>query len=154
MRGRKPDNTNVVPLTGDARRIDFDAAARAKARELKPRGLEADVSKVWDRLAPRVCHPTVNRLAPHLVESFLLLCRALARHDKLRLQIQATGETYATATRNGEQHKSRPEVAQLNESFRQALTLLRDFGLTPAAERGLKATSDQGDFDFGDEDFA
>lgn len=154
MRGRKPSSSNVVPLTEDLRRLDFEASAKAKARSLKPRKLDPDVAKVWDRLAPRVCHPTVNRLAPHMVEAFVMLCRCIARHERLRTLMQAEGETYETQTRNGAQMKSRPEVGQMNESFRQALTLLRDFGLTPAAERGIRATGDQGDFDFGDGDFA
>lgn len=154
MRGRKPQNSNVVPLTEDVRRLDFEASAKAKAKSLKPRALDRDVARVWDRLAPCVCHPTVNRLAPHMVESFILLCRAIARHERLRAAIEELGETYETQTRNGAQVKSRPEVGQMNESFRQALTLLRDFGLTPAAERGIKASFDQGDFDFGDGDFA
>lgn len=154
MRGRKPQNSNVVPLTEDVRRLDFEASAKAKAKSLKPRGLDRDVSKVWDRLAPCVCHPTVNRLAPHMVEAFVMLCRCIARHERLRTVMEGEGETYETQTRNGTQLKSRPEVGQMNESFRQALTLLRDFGLTPAAERGIRATSDQGDFDFNDGDFA
>lgn len=154
MRGRKPQNSNVVPLTEDVRRLDFEASAKAKAKSLKPRGLDRDVSKVWDRLAPCVCHPTVNRLAPHMVEAFVMLCRSIARHERLRAIIETEGETYESASRNGSQLKSRPEVGQLNESFRQVLTLLRDYGLTPAAERGIKATGDQGDFDFGDGDFA
>ena len=89
-----------------------------------------------------------------MVEAFVMLCRSIARHERLRAIIETEGETYESASRNGSQLKSRPEVGQLNESFRQVLTLLRDYGLTPAAERGIKATGDQGDFDFGDGDFA
>lgn len=153
MRGRKPENTNVVLLTSDAPRPDFRAAAKAKARELKPRGLDKDVSKVWDRIAPHVCHPTVDRLHPHMVEPFALMCVALARYERIRTELEILTETYESHTRNGVQYKSRPEVGQLNESFRQFVTLARDFGLTPSAERGLKA-SGQGAFDFDEGDFA
>lgn len=151
MRGRKPNSDNVVPLTADSRVADFDAYAKTKAAELKPEKLPARVSKVWDRVAPRVCHPTVDRLKAHNVEGFKLLCDSIARYEQLVAWLSRHHETYVTETRNGTQHKSRPEVAQRNEAFRQALTLLRDFGLTPAAERGM--ANGQAAFDFGENDF-
>ncbi|WP_442793919.1 P27 family phage terminase small subunit [Pannonibacter sp. SL95] len=44
-----------------------------------------------------------------------------------------------TQTRNSRRSRPpRPGSRQLNETFRQFLTLARDFGLTPAAERRLK----------------
>lgn len=153
MRGRKPENTNVVPLKGADDSAKFDASAKAKARKLKPRGLSREVAKIWDRLAPPVCHPTVDRLKPHLVEAFKMLCEAVAEYEAYRAAL-AAGETYIVETRNGEQQKNRPEVGQRNEAFRRALTLLRDFGLTPAAERGVKSAGDQGAFDFDEDDFA
>lgn len=153
MRGRKPENTNVVPLKGADDSAKFDASAKAKARKLKPRGLSREVAKIWDRLAPAVCHPTVDRLKPHLVEAFKMLCEAVAEYEAYRAQL-ADGETYTVETRNGKQQKNRPEVGQRNEAFRRTLTLLRDFGLTPAAERGIKSAGDQGAFDFDEDDFA
>jgi phage terminase small subunit len=154
MRGRKPESTNVVPLKGGDDSPRFDAMAKAKARKLKPRGLADNVSKVWNRLAPAVCHPTVDRLKPHNVHSFVMLCQAVADNERYRGIIDRDGETYGSETRNGAQFKMRPEVGQKNETFRQALTLLRDFGLTPAAERGVKAAGEQGAFDFDKDDFA
>lgn len=165
MRGRKPESTNVVPLKGGDDTARFDASARAKARKLKPRGLDRAVSRIWDRLAPAVAHPTIDRLKPHMVESFRMLCEAVAEYEAYRAilarpEIYADGrvlppsETYEVETRNGRQIKSKPEVAQRNEAFRRVLTLLRDFGLTPAAERGVVAAASQGAFDFDEEDFA
>lgn len=153
MRGRKPESTNVVPLKGGDDSARFDASAKAKARKLKPRGLDRVVAKVWDRLAPAVCHPTVDRLKPHLVEAFRMLCEAVAEYEAYR-EALSSGETYAVETRNGLQLKNKPEVGQRNEAFRRALTLLRDFGLTPAAERGIAANQPQGAFDFDEDDFA
>jgi phage terminase small subunit len=153
MRGRKPESTNVVPLKGGDDSAKFDAAARSKARKLKPRGLEKATSKIWDRLAPAVAHPTVDRLKPHLVEAFKMLCEAVAEYEAYRAEL-ASGETYEVESRNGMQIKNKPEVGQRNEAFRRALTLLRDFGLTPAAERGVKSSGEQGAFDFDEEDFA
>lgn len=165
MRGRKPESTNVVPLKGADDSARFDASARSKAKKLKPRGMSPEVSKVWNRLAPAVCHPTVDRLKPHLVEAFKMLCEAVAEYEAYRAilaaptvgadgEILPASETYASATRNGLQLKSKPEVGQRNEAFRRALTMLRDFGLTPAAERGVKAAGEQGAFDFDEDDFA
>jgi len=155
MKGRKPGSDNVVPMTGDVRLESFEAAARSKAGQLKPAHLNGGAGEVWDRLAPILCLPTVDRLQPQMVESCSLMCQALARYEGLRgkLADPEFGETYESHTRNGVQFKSRPEVAQMNEAFRQFLTLARDFGLTPAAERGLKNAGqgrlpfDEGDFD-------
>lgn len=141
MRGRKPNVDNVVPLTGaddSERAARHDKRAMEIARELRPRGLEDDVRKIWDRMAPRVCHPTVDRLHPQHVETFAIMCRALARYERLRLFLAQEGEVYATETRNGLQYKNRPEVGQMNEAFRQFLTLARDFGLTPSSERAIR----------------
>jgi P27 family predicted phage terminase small subunit len=153
MRGRKPAVDNVVPMTADVPIGNFDAFARDRAAELKPTGLSARSSTVWNRLAPAVCHPTVGRLKPHTVQAFVLLCDAVARYEQLVSWLKRNKETYTAKTRNGLQHKMRPEVGQRNEAFRQALTMLRDFGLTPAAERGMTAGGQQGKFDFGEDDF-
>ena len=153
MRGRKPNEDNVVPMTGDVKVEDFDAYARDRAAALKPEKMTPRGGKVWDRLAPVVCHPTVGRLKPHTVQAFVLLCDAVARYEQLVAYLGRHRESYVTKTRNGTQHKMRPEVAQRNEAFRQALTMLRDFGLTPAAERGLAVGGQQGKFDFGEDDF-
>ncbi len=155
MKGRKPAESNVVPLTGDELRGDFTAFAQDAANGLRPAGLDDDVRDVWDRIAPHVCHPQVDRLKAHMVQPFVLMCRALARYENLRLLMAdpAVGETYESHTRNGVQIKSRPEVAQMNESFRQFVTLARDFGLTPAAERGLKNAA-QGKLPFEADDFS
>lgn len=157
MKGRKPENENVVPLTGDgldAERLQQRGEEIAAA--MKPDHLTPKASKVYDRIAPKVCNPVIARLKPHNMESFVLMCEALARHEGLRHYINTpgVGETYVSHTRNGEQIKARPEVAQMNETFRQFLTIARDFGLTPAAERGLRAAPGQGDLPFGDDDFA
>ena len=154
MRGRKPGTDNVVPMTGDTRLESFEAAAKAKAAQLKPAHLEGGAGDVWDRLAPILCNPTVDRLQPQMVETCALMCQVLARYEGLRgkLADPTFGETYASHTRNGVQHKSRPEVAQMNEAFRQFVTLARDFGLTPAAERGLR-NAGQGKLPFDERDF-
>lgn len=156
MKGRPSQNENVVPLTGASSPEALRERGLQIAADIKPDHLTKGGVKVYDRIAPHVCNPLVNRLNFYNMESFVLMCEALARHEKLRRYLNTPGvdETYVSETRNGKQIKSRPEVAQLNETFRQFLTLARDFGLTPAAERGLKAAPTQSEFNFDDEDFA
>jgi P27 family predicted phage terminase small subunit len=152
MKGRKPASENVVPLTGNAKTQDFRALSAQRARELCPQDLPFDVKAIWDRLAPAMCDPRRDRLNDGNVLLFEQLCWVVSRHEKLRLDVRENGETYESRTRNGVQQKSRPEVAQLNETLRQVRALASDFGMTPAAERGLKSTG-QLAFDLGEDDF-
>jgi phage terminase small subunit len=140
MRGRSPNPSNVIPLTGgsgfdDAR---FDAAAREKAASLKACTLmpSVEAGEVWDQLAWLVAHPRCARLSNHNAQAFMQGCDAFARYRSLRSQY-AGAEFYETETRNGLQFKAHPAVAQMNETWRQWLTVARDFGLTPAGERSL-----------------
>lgn len=150
MKGRKPSTENVVPLTEDeGRGANFEARALQRSRELKPEGLPFTVSVIWDRLSPSLCDPRKNRLNDTNVFMFEQLCWTVERHERLRVDIQDNGETYETMTRNGKQQKSRPEVGQLNETWRQIRALASDFGMTPSAERGLQAGGQLG-FSFTD----
>lgn len=152
MKGRKPSSENVVPLTGNEKTQDFGAFSRQRARELCPQDMPFEVKAIWDRLAPPMCDPRRDRLNEANVLMFEQLCWVVARHERLRLDVRENGETYESHTRNGVQQKSRPEVAQLNETLRQIRALASDFGMSPAAERGLKA-SGQLRFDLGEDDF-
>jgi hypothetical protein len=137
-RGRKPASENVVPMADDGSPgRNLEERARAKLEELRPEGLEGALLWTFDRLALPLCHPTVDRLSPVNVFMFMQLARAVVRHERLILEIEELGETYESETRNGVQIKSRPEVAQLNETFRQIRALAGEFGMTPSTERGL-----------------
>lgn len=150
MRGRKPQEEKVVPLTEDrAQGHNLEERALARLNELRPEGMTGVLLWTFDRLALPLCHPTVDRLNQTNVFMFRQLCAAVVRHDRLSLDIEENGETYVTQTRNGKQIKSRPEVAQLNETFRQIRGLANDFGMTPAAERGLSNSGQLG-FSFPD----
>lgn len=150
MRGRKPTEQNVVPLAEDGVQLhNLEERARARLEELRPEGLTGQMRWTFDRLALPLCHPTVDRLKPSNVYMFRQLCSAVVRHDRIALELEELGETYESETRNGVQIKSRPEVAQLNETFRQIRTLANDFGMTPAAERGLSGAGQLG-FNFTD----
>ena len=152
MRGRRPAEEKVVPLTEEgARGHNLEARARARLEELRPEGLTGQLRWTFDRLALPLCHPTVDRLSPTNVFMFRQLCAAVVRHERLALELEEMGEKYASETRNGTQWKARPEVAQLNETFRQIRGLANDFGMTPAAERGLSGGAQLG-FAFPDAD--
>jgi P27 family predicted phage terminase small subunit len=150
MKGRKPAQDVVVPLTsaGDAG-FNLQERALARSAQLRPEGLVDAVRWVYDRLAPPLCHPTKDRLNEVNVFMFVQLCRSIARYEYYTVQLEELGETYVSKGRAGDQIKARPEVAQLNETWRQIRALGSDFGMTPAAERGLKATGQLG-FSFGD----
>ncbi len=139
MKGRKPGSENVVPLKPDeGGGSNFEARAKARAAELRPEGLSFTVGAIWDRLAPPLCDPRKDRLNAGNVFMFELLCHTIERHERLRVDVNDSGETYESETRNGKQQKSRPEVGQLNETWRQIRALASDFGMTPAADRGLQ----------------
>ncbi|AGT08341.1 P27 family phage terminase small subunit [Paracoccus aminophilus] len=137
-RGRKPAESVVVPMKddGDAGH-NLQARAIARAAELRPEGLLDKERWVYDRLAPHLCHPTKARLNEINIFMFVQLCRSVVRYEDYQLLLAELGETYTAQTRNGIQIKSRPEIAQLNETWRQIRALGGDFGMTPAAERSL-----------------
>ncbi|MDE4098959.1 P27 family phage terminase small subunit [Phaeobacter gallaeciensis] len=150
MRGRKPTEEKVVPLAEDGAQLhNLEERARVRLDEIRPEGLTGQLRWTFDRLALPLCHPTVDRLKPSNVFMFRQLCAAVVRHDRLTLELEELGETYESQTRNGKQIKARPEVAQLNETFRQIRALANDFGMTPAAERGLSSGGQMG-FSFPD----
>lgn len=150
-RGRKPAESLVVPLREDGSAgINLQERAFARAAELRPEGLVDQVRWVYDRLAPPLCHPTKNRLNEINVVMFIQLCRSIVRYEGYTTLLEELGETYSVKSRNGNQWKSRPEVAQLNETWRQIRALASDFGMTPAAERGLSAPAGQLPFNFGE----
>ena len=117
--------------------VPFEERCARLAADLKPFDLSEYEARVWDRIAPQLAMQ--ERLKPHFVDTVAEYCRALMRMRSLRMTLHDEGETYTVKGRNGEQHKSRPEVAQLNETWRQWRNLTAALGLTPADERGLAA---------------
>lgn len=139
--GRKPDPGNVVPLHGEAtaeseqRRL---AAAARTAEALKPADLLAALSAEWDRIAPVLADPALDRLKPQFVDCVLEYCRVVVRLRELRAQFASVSEeTYEVSGRNGDQLKTHPVVAQINEAWRQWRSLVGMLGLSPADARAL-----------------
>jgi phage terminase small subunit len=155
-RGRKPtDKSNVSPLTKDGRDLGPEARKREAvdlAASLKPSGMPDDVAAFWDDVAVALAEK--NRLDPLFVWSVVELCHCLAKMAEYRDAFRALGETYEVFGRNGKQMKSRPEVAQFNETRRTALRLFAEFGMTPSAARALNSAVGQGDLFDDFDDFA
>jgi P27 family predicted phage terminase small subunit len=112
----------------------------AEANRLRPQSrLEPEELAIWDRIAPLLAaHDYLNDL---FVDSLVEYCRVVYSIDRIvrYLRREDVGETYTTITRNGTQHKSRPEVGQLNELRRMLRSYVSDFGLTPQARKALEA---------------
>ena len=150
MKGRKPAEEKVVPLTEDGGSLhNLEERAKARLEEIRPEGLTGQLRWTFDRMALPLCHPTVDRLNRTNAFMFKQLCKAVLRFERLELELEELTEIYESQTRNGKQIKSRPEVAQYNETFRQIRGLANDFGMTPAAERGLSGGGQMG-FNFTD----
>jgi phage terminase small subunit len=161
MQGRKPVQSNVVPLKGNAPRLP----PAKLAAKLCPRGVTKEERKEWMRVATMLADPTLDRLKPHFVDSVLEYCRATIRlrafrnyfatnhaappdgADESELSDNAvarvTGkpgldaEMYVVHGRNGTQLKSHPFVAQMNEAWRQWRSLMMECGLSIASERNM-----------------
>jgi len=148
--GRKPSivkagNFAALPLHDEPQSIHF-----ARAQALRPVDILTESElKVWDRTAPQLA--MLGRLKPHFVDAFCEYCRVVRRMADARNFLDKDEWTYATTGRYGDQRKSRPEVAQLNDDWRKWRSLVGEFGLAPAAERGM--ISGQGDLFDNFDDF-
>jgi phage terminase small subunit len=144
-RGKKPNlDTNVVGFPGESR-IDKDDPRPQdydKAVKLRPDDLLTEQElKIYDRIAPQLA--MLGRLKAHFIDALCEYCRVVRRLADARKLLDEQDWIYVTSGRNGEQYKSRPEVAQLNDDWRKWRSLVGEFGLAPAAERGMM--SGQGD---------
>jgi phage terminase small subunit len=134
-RGVKPnlDNVKSLPMHDEPQAIHI-----AKAEALRPVELLTDDElKVWDRIAPHLA--LLGRLKPHYLDAVCEYCRVVRRLADARKYLDDKDWIYITQGRNGVQYKSRPEVAQLNDDWRKWRSLVGEFGLAPAAERGMSA---------------
>ena len=134
-RGKKPDlakKSNVVSLPAVE---EQQAVHIEKARLLMPPWLSADEQLEWNRIAPNLV--MIGRLKPHFADALGEYCVVRVRLVKARQELDEKDWHYVTSGRNGTQYKSRPAVAQLNDDWRKWRSLVGEFGLAPAAERGM-----------------
>ena len=135
--------SNVSPFPGGEKPEEFHIAF---AKELQPSGLSEEEITVWNTVAPELSK--AGRLKKLFVDVIAEYCRLVVRMSAARKDLDDREWTYVTNGRHGNQEKSRPEVAQLNDDWRKWRSLVSDLGLSPSAERHLKST--QGDL-FGSE---
>jgi phage terminase small subunit len=130
---------------------DVDAAkVRRKAQlrlinKLKPKGLSSELNAEFRRVAEILSEPSVDRLKLRFLDTIVEYCRCTMRLQSLRASMPTLAhEIYRVKTRNGDQVKSHPYVAQVNEEWRKWRSLVAMLGLSPTDERNL--LPGQGDF--------
>ena len=137
-KGRKPELAIGSKFAALPLHDEPQAIHKARAADLRPDDLlTVDELKVWDRVAPHLA--MLGRLKPHFLDALCEYCRVVRRLKDARQYLDDNEWSYITAGRNGNQYKSRPEVAQLNDDWRKWRSLVGEFGLAPAAERGMHA---------------
>jgi P27 family predicted phage terminase small subunit len=140
MRGAKPSPDNLAMHPGADRimsREEKVALIPDEIMKIAKRDLCAPEIRVWNRIAPELA--AVGRVGPLYLDSIMEYCRVVVRLSEFRKILDDEEWTYEAETRNGHQIKSRPEVAQVNEFWRQWRSLVGELGLSPAAERGIVA---------------
>lgn len=147
MRGAKPKLKNVIPMRPDDEEAARQRAAATKrainalmpADLRKPVGDQAMKLKAeYVRVAKILADPTVDRLKARYLDTIVEYCRATCRLRFLRDAMPTLNlEIYRVKSRNGDQVKSHPYVAQLNETWRQWRSLVAMLGLSPTDERNL-----------------
>ncbi len=146
MVGAKPKlaakNATALPLHAEPQSVHF-----ARAKNLRPTWLSDDELAIWDHIAPQLC--MLDRLKPHFVDALAEYCIVRVRLSNARKYLDEKDWEYVTFGRNGAQHKSRPQVAQLNDDFRKWTMLAARFGMTPTDERSLQ----RGQGDLFNDDF-
>lgn len=142
-RGRKGnldnpvDNVSTLPGCDGER---SDQWHEDQAAQLMPT-LRAAEKKIWNVVAPELSR--AGRLKALYVDVIAQYCVVYVRLNEARKTLDKKEWTYVTEGRHGDQIKSRPEVAQLNDDWRKWRSLVGELGLSPSAERGLQQV--QGD---------
>jgi len=151
MKGAKPKLTTAnrgniasLPLHEEPQAIHF-----ARAKSLLPAHLTPAECEIWNAQAPELVR--LGRLKPHFATAFAEYCIILNRLITARRELDKQEWHLVTGGRNGEQHRSRPAVAQYNDDWRKYNSLVSKFGLTPTDERSMQ--TGQSDLFDGFDDF-
>lgn len=150
-KGRLPNVAKAVakhPNYDQGKKAEQDDLTKHKllVKQLKPRGMKKEESKVWNRVALELAKN--SRLKSLYVDIIEQYCVVKVRLDLFRAELDAEDWVYVTEGRHGKQYKSRPQVAQVNDDFRKFMQLTAHLGLSPATE--LRFSSGQGEL-FGNE---
>lgn len=106
-----------------------------KSEVLMPENIKEKEAYIWSRLGPYLVKE--SRLKAIFVDAFHEYCIVRVRLEEAREYLDENDWEYVVTGRNGAQHKSRPQVAQLNDDWRKWKSLVGEFGLGPNAEKTM-----------------
>jgi phage terminase small subunit len=110
------------------------------SKDLQPSDFMSDSEiAIWNEYGPWLV--MLGRLKKQHVPAFMDYCHTLNEIREARAWLKENGATYTSMTKNGQQLKSRPEVAQLNDNWRKFRSMIGEFGLAPNSERQLDLTA-------------
>src|SRR5438045_4162095 len=98
MRGRKPKPDNVIPMRPDdpdGREALREKQTKLAVAKLRPKGLNPEVRKEWNRVAHLLAEPTVDRLKPRFADVIIEYCRATVRLRNLRAAFEKVAKAAA-----------------------------------------------------------
>lgn len=133
-RGRKNTPKNVKVLKGTFRedRANDNMPDQAPDGMRSPTWLPVEAVEYFGVLKSRIEAFGLN--SSSYTETLAMAALRLADIDRLTATIEKEGGVYKTKNIKGDTiYKSRPEVAQRNESLRHLQGLLAEFGLNPSA---------------------
>jgi P27 family predicted phage terminase small subunit len=108
---------------------------------MMPYKLNAEAKKVWKK----VCDVMETAGTISKVDFFALelMCDAIVMYRKAHAQLSKEGFMIEGNGRYGDYQKPHPAITVRNDAFKQILSILKEFGMTPAA-RGQRPNSDAG----------
>lgn len=139
IRGPAPKPTAVKILQGKPghRPLPANEPRPATGRlPSAPRFLGDEARKEWKRLAPRLHAVGLLTEADH--DALALYCETWAMWKRAEEQVRRKGEVVKTTNGNVIQN---PYLAIANRAKRDALLLLREFGMTPSARSRVNVGS-------------
>jgi P27 family predicted phage terminase small subunit len=140
MPGRRPRPTHLKVVDGTARK---DRTNKREPRPPKgiprcPAHLKGRSRDAWKHVAPMLDKMGVLTVADG--PALELLCDAYALYREAKAVVDDCGLSYATTNPAGDpMYRQRPEVATMNDAWKNVLRALTEFGLTPAARSRVKA---------------
>ena len=113
-----------------------DAVDPAPSAGTPPQWMTEDAHKHWPDIAAMLAG--LGLMSDMHSPALALLCESLARYLTLRDMIADTGYSCESATGAPYQH---PLVGAMNKAWEQVYKILREFGMTPAALRGVNTAA-------------
>lgn len=137
---RRPKPTALKLLQGNPGKRAFNQQEPQLIAECPdpPAWLTKRGRELWAELGPLLVTARIMTKAD--ASALALLCEAYALFRHARMHVRRDGLTYTSETEGGgTMVKARPEVAIMQDSWRQIRLMLVEFGLTPAARSKVSA---------------